>query len=60
MRRCCMKKKTNMLTIIGLLIYIASLLINKFIVKIPYEIMIPIAIFGIALVVIGTIKTNRR
>lgn len=54
------KQKINLLTIIGLLIYIGTLLINKFITKIPYEIMLPVAIFGIALVVIGTITTNRR
>ncbi len=55
-----MKGKISILTIIGFLIYISYLLINKFLVKVPYEAAIPIVIFGVALIVIGTIRTNRR
>lgn len=54
-----MKGKINILTKIGLLIYIAYLLIDKLIVEVPYEIAIPVVIFGVALIIIGTVKTHR-
>lgn len=54
-----MKGKINILTIVGLLIYIAYLLIDKLIVSVPYEIAIPVVVFGVALIIIGTIKTRR-
>jgi len=55
-----MKGKISILTMIGFLIYISYLLIDKFLVKIPYEVAIPVVILGVALIVIGTIRTNRR
>ena len=55
-----MKGKINILTKIGFLIYISYLLINKFVVEVPYEIGIPVVIVGVALIVIGTLKMNRR
>lgn len=55
-----MKGKMNVLTMIGFFIYIAYLLINKFLFKIPYEVAIPVVILGVALIVIGTIITNKR
>jgi len=55
-----MKGKINILTKIGFFIYVAYLLTDKFIVPIPYEIAIPVVILGVALIVIGTIKTYKR
>ena len=55
-----MKGKINILIIIGFVIYLGYLLANKFIVQIPYEIAIPIVILGVTLIVIGTLKMNKR
>jgi len=54
------KGKINILIIIGFVIYLGYLLANKFIVQIPYEIAIPIVILGVTLIVIGTLKMNKR
>ncbi len=54
-----MEKKVDTLIKIGLLIYIACLLVDGFITKVPYGLAIPIATLGVILVVIGTIKVSR-
>jgi len=56
----CMRGKINILIIIGFIIYLGYLLTNKFIAPVPYEIGIPIVIFGVALIVIGTLTMNKR
>ena len=54
-----LEKKVDTLIKIGLLIYIACLLVDGFITKVPYGLAIPIATLGVILVVIGTIKVSR-
>ncbi|MFW5647837.1 MAG: hypothetical protein ACOCG5_01990 [Candidatus Alkaliphilus sp. MAG34] len=55
-----MGKGINMFIKVGALIYVAYLLINKFIVQIPYVIAIPVLVLGIVLMITGIIKTCKR
>lgn len=54
-----MKGKGSILTKVGLLIYVLYSLVDRFIVRIPDIIAIPIMILGIVMIVAGFIKTPK-
>lgn len=49
----------NVFVIIGLLINLAFQLINRFVVKIPSKIAIPILLIGIACLLIGAVQVGQ-
>ena len=49
----------NVFVIIGLLINLAFQLINRFVVKIPCKIAIPILLIGIACLLIGAVQVGQ-
>ena len=49
----------NVFVIIGLLINLAFQLINRFVVKIPSKIAIPILLIGIACLLIGAVQMKQ-
>lgn len=53
-------KDRNILIIVGVIIYIITSGIDKFAYNIPNAIYIPVAIFGIALILIGFFKDKFR
>ncbi len=54
-----MERRVNTSVKVGALIYVAYLLTDKFVVRIPYIIAIPVLVLGIALMITGIIKTRR-
>ncbi|HZJ76182.1 MAG TPA: hypothetical protein VFC70_00610 [Oscillospiraceae bacterium] len=55
-----MERRINIFIELGVLIYVVYLLIDKFIVEIPYVIAIPVLVLGIVLMITGAIKTYRK
>jgi len=52
--------KRNKFVTIGILIYIVSSVISRFILKIPDYIYVPIALIAIVLIFIGLIKERKN
>jgi len=52
--------KRNKFVTIGILIYIVSSVISRFILKIPDYIYVPIALIAIVLIFIGLIKERKK
>lgn len=55
-----MKGKVNMLTIIGVIVYVVYALINRFIFEIPDILAIPIIILGIIFILTGIVRTSKN
>ena len=53
-------KDKNILISVGIIIYIAMSGIDRFVYHIPNVIYIPVAIFGIALILIGFFKDKSK
>ena len=49
----------NVFMIVGLLINVAFQLVNRFVVKIPSKIAIPILLIGIACLLIGAVQVGQ-
>ena len=49
----------NVFMIVGLLVNVAFQLVNRFVVKIPSKIAIPILLIGIACLLIGAVQVGR-
>lgn len=54
-----MERRVNTSVKVGALIYVAYLLTDKFVVRIPYMVAIPVLVLGVALMITGIIKTSR-
>ncbi len=54
-----MKEKVNVLTSIGIIIYVITSIIDRFIVEIADYIYIPILIIAILLMIIPAVKTRK-
>ncbi len=52
-------KERSLIISIGILLYVIMSVVDRFIVSIPDWIYIPIAILGIALIIIGFIKSKK-
>ena len=52
-----MKGKVSILIIIGVIVYVAYSLINRFVVEIPDIVGIPVIIIGIIFILTGIAKT---
>ena len=50
----------NKFIVIGLIMEAAYLIINRFVVKIPCKIAIPILLVGIACLIVGTVQMKQQ
>lgn len=56
----CLMKKSNIFTLVGMLIYLILTIIDRFILKIANYIYIPIMIIGIIFLIVGIVENRKN